>query len=154
MTAEHTRIAVFPGSFDPFTIGHKNIIDRALPLFDTIIIAIGVNADKTPMFELQKRIEGIKSVYANESKIEVASYKGLTVDFCETVQAAYIIRGIRNAIDFEYEKPIAHMNKKISNGIDTIFIACDEEFSSISSSIVRDLYRNGRNIDQFIPFPL
>lgn len=147
-----SRIAVFPGSFDPFTTGHKNIIDRALPLFDSIVIAIGVNAEKKTMFDLQSRLEGIRSVYEGQSKIKVVDYKGLTVELCKQTGASFIIRGIRNSMDLEYERPIAVINKKIGNGIETIFIVCDEEFSSVSSTIVRDLYRNGLDISQFVPY--
>jgi len=148
------KIAVFPGSFDPFTFGHKNIVDRALPLFDAIIIAIGVNAEKETMFSLDQRIAGIASLFIQEPKVRIMEYTGLTVDFCNKQRARFIIRGVRNSIDFEYEKAIAHINKEIGSGIDTFFLCSDPEFADVSSTIIRDLHRNGRDISKYVPFLL
>jgi len=149
-----TKIAVFPGSFDPFTYGHKNIVERALPLFDKIIIAIGVNAEKKTMFSIDQRIAGIASTFINEDKVEVFEYSGLTVDFCKKHKAKFILRGIRNSIDFEYEKAIAETNKEIGNGIESIFICSDSQFATISSTIIRDLCRNGRDVSKYVPFSI
>jgi pantetheine-phosphate adenylyltransferase len=148
------KIAVFPGSFDPFTYGHKNVVERALPLFDKIIIAIGVNAEKKTMFTVDQRIAGIASTFINEDKIEVFEYSGLTVDFCKKHNARFILRGIRNSIDFEYEKAIAEMNKDIGNGVESIFICSDPIFSTINSTIIRDLHRNGQDVSKYVPFPI
>ena len=148
------KIAVFPGSFDPFTYGHKNIVERAIPLFDKIIIAVGVNAEKNTMFDTDQRIAGISATFISENKVEVFEYSGLTVDFCKRHNARYIIRGVRNSIDFEYEKAIATMNNVIGDGIETIFLCSDPEYSTISSTIIRDLYRNGHNVSKYVPFQI
>ena len=148
------RIAVFPGSFDPFTNGHKNIVERALPLFDTIIIAIGVNTIKHSLFTVDERIAQIKDVFTHNSAIKVVEYKGLTIDFCKSVGAQCIIRGVRNSTDFEYENAIAQVNREISAGIETIMIPCDVSLSAISSTIVRDLIKYGRDVSDYIPFNL
>lgn len=148
------RIAVFPGSFDPFTNGHKNIVERALPLFDTIIIAIGVNTIKHSLFTVDERIAQIKEVFTHNSAIQVVEYKGLTIDFCKSVGAQCIIRGVRNSTDFEYENAIAQVNREISAGIETIMIPCDVSLSAISSTIVRDLIKYGRDVSDYIPFNL
>ncbi len=148
------RIAVFPGSFDPFTNGHKNIVERALPLFDTIIIAIGVNTIKHSLFTVDERIAQIKEVFTHNSAIQVIEYKGLTIDFCKSVGAQCIIRGVRNSTDFEYENAIAQVNREISAGIETIMIPCDVSLSAISSTIVRDLIKYGRDVSDYIPFNL
>lgn len=145
------RIAVFPGSFDPFTIGHKAIIEKALPLFDNIIIAIGVNSQKTPFFSLEKRINHIESVFKNKTNISIKTYTGLTTTFCQEHNAGFIIRGVRNSIDFEFEKNIAQMNHEISSGIETIFFVTPPELSHISSTIVRELLRFGSDVSSFIP---
>jgi pantetheine-phosphate adenylyltransferase len=142
--------AIFPGSFDPITLGHVDIINRAIPLFDEIIIAIGINADKKYMFTLEERIDFIKNTFAHEPKIKVTSYKGLTVDFCKTQNAPFILRGLRNPADFEFEKAIAQTNRKLS-GIETVFLLTSAETSYISSSIVRDVMRNGGDASQLIP---
>ncbi|HEU4555017.1 MAG TPA: pantetheine-phosphate adenylyltransferase [Chitinophaga sp.] len=145
------RICVFPGTFDPITLGHKDVIDRALDLFDELIIAIGVNSSKVPMYELEQRLQWIKDIYKNEPKIKAASYKGLTVDFCKQVNARYILRGIRYVSDFEYEKAIADVNRAMDNRIETIFLTCTPEFTSIASTLVRDIIRNGGDASQFLP---
>lgn len=145
--------AVFPGSFDPITIGHVDIIQRALPMFDKIIIAIGKNADKKYMFSLEQRIQFIEQVFENHPKIEVQTYSGLTVDFCKQNEVNFILRGLRNPADFEFEKAIAQTNRKLEN-IETVFLLTSAETSFISSSIVRDILRNGGDANNFIPFTL
>ena len=142
--------AVFPGSFDPITLGHKDIIDRALPLFDTLTIAIGVNVDKNYMFDSETRMQMIKAVYKDEPKIKVAQYKGLTVDFFRQHNLGFILRGLRNPADFEFEKAIAQTNRKLGD-IETVFLLTGPETSFISSSIVRDIYRNGGDISSLVP---
>jgi pantetheine-phosphate adenylyltransferase len=145
-----TRIAVFPGSFDPITLGHVDIINRALPLFDKIIIAIGINDAKKNMWPIDERITNLKHVFSGDPKLEIASYKGLTADFCKEQQATCIIRGLRNSTDFTYEQTIGQANAKI-NGIDSIFLMCSPEYSHISSSIVRDIARNGGDYSALLP---
>ncbi|MBX7094999.1 MAG: pantetheine-phosphate adenylyltransferase [Flavobacteriales bacterium] len=145
------RIAVFPGSFDPITKGHESIIRRALPLFDKIIIAIGVNSSKSTMFTLQQREEWISSIFAGEKKIEVKSYEGLTIDFCKKEKAHFILRGLRTQADFEYEKAISQMNLALAKDIETVFLITDPVYSAISSTIVRDILRNKGDVSSFIP---
>ncbi|WP_139958163.1 pantetheine-phosphate adenylyltransferase [Flavicella sediminum] len=142
--------AVFPGSFDPITLGHVDIINRAIPLFDEIVIAIGVNADKRYMFTLEERIEFIKKTYAHEPKISIQSYSGLTVDYCKSIDSSFILRGLRNPADFEFEKAIAITNRKLS-GIETVFLLTSAETSFISSSIVRDILKNKGDASILIP---
>jgi len=142
--------AIFPGSFDPITLGHVDIINRALPLFDEIIIAIGLNSEKEYMFSLNKREEFIKKYYANEPKITVKTYKGLTTEFCKKVEADFILRGLRNPADFEFEKAIAQTNRKLS-GIETVFLLTSADTAFISSSIVRDVYTHGGDISAMVP---
>ncbi|REE82880.1 phosphopantetheine adenylyltransferase [Lutibacter oceani] len=144
------RRAIFPGSFDPITLGHVDIINRALPLFDEIIIAIGINADKKYMFSLKERVNFIKENYKNEPKIKVLTYTGLTTDFCEKVNVDFILRGLRNPADFEFEKAIAQTNRKLS-GIETVFLLTSADTAFISSSIVRDVFRHGGDITKFVP---
>lgn len=145
------KTAVFPGSFDPITKGHESVIKRGLPLFDKIIIAVGHNAEKSGFFPIEKRIKWIKQVFINEPKIEVVSFKGLTIDFCKSVNAQYILRGLRTAADFEFERAIAQTNKLMHPPIDTIFILTTPELTPINSTIIRDIIRNGGNPAQFIP---
>ena len=144
------RRAVFPGSFDPLTLGHKDIIDRALPLFDEIIIAIGTNSSKKYMFDLEKRKEFIRKTYKDEPKIKVDTYKGLTIDYCKEMDSDFILRGLRNPADFEFEKAIAHTNRKMSQ-IETVFLLTSADTSYISSCIVRDILRNKGDISLFVP---
>jgi len=144
------RKAIFPGSFDPITLGHVDIINRALPLFDEIVIAIGVNADKQYMFSLEERIQFIKENYKNEVKVTVETYSGLTTDFCQKINVDFILRGLRNPADFEFEKAIAQTNRKLSN-IETVFLLTSADTAYISSSIVRDVYRHGGDITSFVP---
>lgn len=146
------KIAVFPGSFDPITKGHESIVRRALPLFDILYIAIGVNEDKkASYFSIDKRLKWIKQVFANEPKIEVVTYTGLTVDFCKSVNAAFILRGLRTSADFEYERAIAQTNRFLNNGIETVFLLTTPEFTSINSTIVREILKYGGDVSQFVP---
>ena len=145
------RIAVFPGSFDPITLGHQNIIERALPLFDKIIVAIGENSMKKYHFSLEQRKAFIELTFENIEKIEVATYTGLTIEFCNKVNAKYILRGLRNIADYTYENSIAQMNHSMNNNIETIFISTIPELSAINSTIVRDIIINGGDASQFVP---
>jgi pantetheine-phosphate adenylyltransferase len=145
------KIAVFPGSFDPITVGHVDIVKRALPLFDKIIIAIGANSQKQTLYTLEQREKWIKKVFKKETKISVASYQGLTVNFCNEQKANYIIRGIRSAADFEYEKTIAHLNTAMFSNIETVLILSSAELSSISSTIVREIIRGKGKVEKFVP---
>lgn len=142
--------AVFPGSFDPITLGHYDIIERGLGLFDEIIIAIGVNADKKYMFSLEQRKTFIEQAFKNEPKIKVMTYSGLTIDFCKEQNASFILRGLRNPADFEFEKAIAHTNRKLSE-IETVFLLTSSGKSYISSSIVRDVIRNNGDYTGLVP---
>ena len=144
------RNAVFPGSFDPFTLGHHSVIEKALPLFDEIIIAIGINSTKKSAFSLDQRLNWIKGVYASEPKVRVESFDGLTVNFCQKNNCNFILRGLRNSIDFEYESNIGHMNHKLDSTIETVFMLCNPEYAAINSSIVREIYKNGGDISQFL----
>jgi pantetheine-phosphate adenylyltransferase len=145
------KTAIFPGSFDPFTIGHESIIKRAMPLFDHIIIAIGYNSNKTGFFPLEDRISWIRTVFTDHPKIMVTHYDTLTVDFCRTVGAQYILRGIRTASDFEYERAIAQTNKQMDPNIESVFMLTTPEHTHITSTIVRDIIRHGNNANMFLP---
>jgi len=145
------RIALFPGSFDPFTVGHESIARRALPLFDRVIIGIGTNENKTDFFPLEKRIQWIKNLFADEQKVEVKTYKRLTIDFCRETGASYLLRGLRTSADFEFERAVGQVNKLLDPEIETVFLLTKPEHSFISSSIVRDVYKNGGDISSFIP---
>ena len=145
------RIAVFPGSFDPITVGHESIIKRGCSLFDKIIVAIGENVEKKSYFEIDQRLDWIEKVFANEPKVSVARYSGLTVDFCKEVNATFILRGLRTSADFEFERSIGQVNKKLYPDIETIFLLTTPEHTSINSSIVRDILRNGGDASQFVP---
>jgi pantetheine-phosphate adenylyltransferase len=145
------KIAVFPGSFDPITRGHDSVVKRALPLFDKIILAIGDNLDKYPCFPLEKRISWLELLYKNESQIKVIVYSGLTVDFCKQNSAKYILRGLRTSADFEFERTIGLMNKALYNEIETVFLLCDPAYAALSSSIVRDILKNGGDVSNFVP---
>ncbi len=142
--------AVFPGSFDPITLGHVDIIKRGLHLFDEIIIAIGVNADKKHMFSLEDRMKHLEIAFRDETKITIKSYTGLTVDFCKSENASFILRGLRNSTDFTYEQSIAQTNASLAE-IESVFLICSPEVSFISSSIVRDVIRNGGNYTKMVP---
>lgn len=144
------KIGIFVGSFDPFTIGHDAIVRRALPLFDRVVIGVGVNTQKRYMLSCEERTHRITNLYASEPKIKVASYQDLTIDFARREQAQFIIKGVRSVKDFEFEREQADMNKQLS-GIETIFLYADPELSSVSSTIVRELQRFNRDISPFLP---
>jgi len=146
-----TKNAIFPGSFSPFTVGHQSVVNRALPLFDKIIISIGINSEKNQYFSIEERLQWIKDVYGNNPKIEIKFYEGLTVDFCKKENANYILRGLRDSHDFKFEKGIAQMNKDLNKEVETIFIITPPEISHISSSIIRDIIKNGGDVSKFIP---
>lgn len=146
-----SRIALFPGSFDPITNGHYDIISRALPLFDKIIVAVGKNATKKYMFNLTERIRWIEKTFEGEAKIEVASYAGLTVDFAKEVGANFLLRGVRNPADFEFEKAVAQANRQMVPSLDTVFLLTSARYAYISSSIVRDVIRNEGDYTLFVP---
>ncbi|KAF5068166.1 Phosphopantetheine adenylyltransferase [anaerobic digester metagenome] len=143
--------AVFPGSFDPITRGHENIIRRALPLFDEIIVAIGLNIEKKNYFDLNDRIRWIQTVFADCPQIKVDSYSGLTVDYCRDISASFILRGLRTSADFEFERTVGQVNKKLYPEIETVFLLTTPDYTSINSSIVRDVYKNGGDVSLFIP---
>src|SRR5438270_1967930 len=145
------RICLFPGTFDPVTYGHIDIIDRSLGLFDKLVIGIGINANKQPMFSAEQRMWWIKEIYSQEPKIDCVVYEGLTVDCCKQVGAQYILRGIRYVNDFEYEKAIADMNRSLDGGIETVFLTCLPKYTSVASTLVRDVIRNGGDVSQFVP---
>lgn len=145
------RIAIFPGSFDPITKGHENILRRALPLFDEIIISIGKNSSKQNYFSLEQREKWIRQVFANEPKVRIETYTGLTIDFCKKMNANYILRGLRTSADFEFEKSIAQNNNAMAPDIETVFILPIPELSAINSTIVRDIIRNGGDASRFVP---
>ena len=143
--------AVFSGSFDPITKGHENIILKAMPLFDEIIVAIGENIMKKNAFSLEQRLQWIKDVFADCPKVKVAHYEGLTVDFCKSVGAEFIIRGLRGSADLEYETTIAEANKKICPEIETVFLLTEPSLRCVSSTVVRDLIKHNCSIEQFVP---
>lgn len=145
------RIALFPGSFDPLTMGHVSIVRRAIPLFDEIVIGVGINAQKKYMFDLDQRLNWIKGAFSDTPNVRVESYEGLTVDFCSSLNAQYILRGLRNQQDFEFERSIAQMNMKLNPNVETVFLFTELPFAAINSSIVRDIIRNGGNAKQFLP---
>lgn len=145
------RIAVFPGSFDPITLGHEDLIKRAAPLFDKVIVAIGLNSSKKNLFPLNKRMLWLEEVFKEEENIVIDSYEGLTVNFCNKMSSSYIIRGLRSSSDFEYEKQISQLNHIIGSGIETVFLISKPEFSHISSSIVREILKNNGDVSQLVP---
>ncbi len=145
------RKAVFPGSFDPFTIGHESIVRRALSLFDEIIIAIGKNTNKKDFYPVEKREEWIAEVFADVDKISVAGYEGMTVNYCNSINAGFLLRGLRTAMDFEYERAIAQVNKELEHNIESVFLLTTPEYTHINSSIVRDILRQGGNARPFLP---
>jgi pantetheine-phosphate adenylyltransferase len=144
-------IAVFPGSFDPITKGHESIVQRALPLFDSIIVAIGSNSTKSYLFHLEKRKKWLEQTFASNPKIKVVDYSSLTIELCKKLGASYILRGLRSVSDFEYENNIAAMNRMMDPGIETIFMIALPEFSGIHSTIIREIIKNNGNVSQFIP---
>jgi pantetheine-phosphate adenylyltransferase len=145
------RICLFPGTFDPITLGHVDIVTRAIPLFDKVIIGIGLNAAKLPMFSAEQRLLWISEIFKGESKVEGAVYEGLTVKFCQEIGARFILRGIRYVSDFEYEKTIADANRTMDNRIETIFLTGEPKYTSVASTIVRDIIRNHGDASPFIP---
>jgi pantetheine-phosphate adenylyltransferase len=148
------RICLFPGTFDPITIGHLDIINRSLSLFDQLIIGIGRNANKAPMFSEEQRQAWIKEIYKDNPKVDVVVYEGLTVNCCKAVNANFILRGIRYVNDFEYEKAIADMNRSLDHHIESVFLTCLPQYTSVASTLVRDVIRNGGDATQFLPEPV
>lgn len=149
-SAEQHRIALFPGTFDPFTIGHKSLVERGLTCVDEIVIAIGINEKKKTYYTLEQRIEAISRLYAEEPRVRVISYSGLTVDVAQREKAQFILRGIRSVVDFEYEKSIADVNRQLT-GIETLLLFTEPAYAHISSSVVRELLHFGKDVSQFIP---
>ncbi len=145
------RICLFPGTFDPVTFGHIDIVNRALPLFDKLFIGIGMNVNKEPMFSAEQRSKWFKEIFKNEPRVDVLVYEGLTVDCCKRVKANYVLRGIRYVNDFEYEKAIADMNRSLDKKVETVFLTCLPQYTSVASTLVRDVIRNGGNVSQFVP---
>jgi pantetheine-phosphate adenylyltransferase len=145
------RIALFPGTFDPITIGHLDIINRSLSLFDKLVIGIGRNANKAPMFSEEQRLEWAKEIYKDNPKVDMVVYDGLTIRCCQQVGANFILRGIRYVNDFEYEKAIADMNRSLDNNIETIFLTCLPQYTSVASTLIRDVLRNGGDAEKFLP---
>jgi len=145
------KIAVFPGSFDPVTRGHESIIIRGVPLFDELIVAIGENTTKQTLFPIEKRMEWLKKVFTDYPSIKVMRYKGLTVKFCKEVGAGFILRGLRTSADFEFERSIGQTNKKLHPEIETVFLLSSPEYTSLNSSIVKDIFVHGGDPSQFVP---
>lgn len=146
-----SRIALFPGSFDPITKGHEDVVLRAAPLFDKLIVAVGDNANKKYMFSPEQRLEWIRSTFSHLPQVECVAYSGLTVEFCREVGAQYMIRGLRNPADFEFEKAVAQANRQLHQGIETVFFLTGSQLAYISSSIVRDVIRNNGDHSHFVP---
>ena len=145
------NICLFPGTFDPVTLGHVDIINRGLPLFDKIVIGIGINTSKVPMFSHEQRMQWFKEIFAEEPRIEVRAYEGLTVNFCREINAKYILRGIRFVSDFEYEKTIADANRTLDKNIETIFLTGEPKYTSVASTIVRDILKHHGDASPFLP---
>ncbi len=145
------KIAVFPGSFDPITVGHVSLVHRALPLFDKIVVAVGVNSQKQTLFDLETRLNWLKLVFNNEPKVEITHFEGLTAHFCNRIGAGYLLRGLRNASDFDYEKTISQLNHIVGNNLETVFLISLPEFSHISSTIVRELIKGKGDVKRFVP---
>jgi pantetheine-phosphate adenylyltransferase len=146
-----SKIAVFPGSFDPITIGHVDVVQRALPLFDKIVVAVGVNSQKQSLFSLEQRIEWLQSVFATEPRIEVGFFHHLTAHYCQAIGAHYLLRGLRNASDFDYEKTISQLNHIVGGGLETLFFISQPGYSHISSTIVREIIKGGGDASPFLP---
>ncbi len=145
------KIAVFPGSFDPFTVGHENIVLRALDLFDRIIVAIGIHSTKQALLKIEDRVDMISQVFSNNKQVSVDSYEGLTVDYCKKVKATHMLRGIRTSADFEYERAIAQINKKMLPSVESVFLLTTPEHTPVNSTIIRDIIRNGGDATLFLP---
>ncbi|HAF47114.1 MAG TPA: pantetheine-phosphate adenylyltransferase [Cryomorphaceae bacterium] len=146
-----SRIALFPGSFDPITLGHVDIIERAVPLFDEIKIAVGTNSAKNYLFSLEQRVQWIEQTFAHEPKISVITYEGLTVDFAREQGVQFLLRGLRNPADFEFEKAIAQANREMVPDLETVFLLTSARYAYISSSIVREVYNHGGDLQKFVP---
>jgi pantetheine-phosphate adenylyltransferase len=146
------KIAVFPGSFDPVTRGHENIVRRAAGIFDEIIVAVGINTTKAAMFDLEKRKEWLATTFSDLPHVRIEVYDGLTVEFCRKNEAKYLLRGLRNGGDFEYERTIAHMNKAMWNELETFLVFTDPEFASVHSTVIREIVKNKGDVSQFVPF--
>lgn len=146
-----SKIAVFPGSFDPITVGHVDLVNRALPLFDKIIVAVGINTNKQYLFTLEQRLEWLQLVFKEEEKVEVGHFTNLTADYCKKIGAQYLLRGLRNASDFDYEKTISQLNNIIGDGLETIFLISQPGYSHISSTIVREIIKGGGDASPFLP---
>jgi pantetheine-phosphate adenylyltransferase len=144
------KTAIFPGTFDPFTVGHASIVERGLPLFDRIVIGVGVNDNKRTLYTNEQRVRNIQEIYANEPRIKVVAYDDLTVDLAKREGASFILRGIRSVKDFEYERDIAAMNERLS-GVETVLLFTEPQYMSISSSVVRELLRFGKDVTEFLP---
>lgn len=145
------RIAVFPGSFDPITTGHVDIVERALPLFDKIIVAIGINSSKSYLYSLDQRKKWLEDVFRGNGKIEIGSFEGLTAEYCKKVNAKFLLRGIRNAADFDYEKTISQVNNIVGDNLETVFLISQPRLSHVSSSIVREIIKGGGDVSMFLP---
>lgn len=145
------KIAVFPGSFDPFTIGHEDIVLKSLNLYDKVIVAIGENLNKHCLFSLQQRLDMVSRCFAQQPRVQVMSYNGLTVDFCHRVGAHYLVRGLRNALDFQYEADIASANRMVSPDVETVFFLCAPNHQAVSSSLVRELLHHGHDVKPLLP---
>lgn len=146
-----SKIAVFPGSFDPITVGHVELVQRALPLFDRIIVAIGVNSQKKYLFSLEERLHWLEQVFKDEPKVEVGQFEGLTAHYAKEIGAQYLLRGLRNASDFDYEKTISQLNNIVGEGIETLFLISQPAYSHISSTIVREIIKGGGDASPFLP---
>jgi pantetheine-phosphate adenylyltransferase len=146
-----SKIAVFPGSFDPITVGHVDLVERALPLFDKIVVAVGINSQKKYLFDLDRRMDWLRAVFAHDPKVEVGSFEGLTADYAKKIGARYLLRGLRNASDFDYEKTISQLNNIIGDGLETIFLIAQPGYSHISSTIVREIIKGGGDASPFLP---
>lgn len=145
------KIAVFPGSFDPFTVGHEDVVLRALDLFDRIIVAIGVHSTKLPLLKIENRVKMVNKVFESYDQVSADSFEGLTVDFCRKVNATHMLRGIRTAADFEYERAVAQINKRMLPSVESIFLLTSPEHTPVNSTLVRDIIRNNGDVSQFIP---
>jgi len=145
------KIAVFPGSFDPFTVGHENIVLRGLGLFDKIIIAIGIHSTKQPLLKIESRVEMVNQIFSNNDRVNAESFEGLTVDYCRKVNATHMLRGIRTSADFEYERAISQINKQMLPSVESIFLLTTPEHTPINSTIIRDIIRNGGDASLFLP---
>jgi len=145
------KIAVFPGSFDPFTVGHENIVLRGLAIFDKIIIAIGIHSTKQPLLKIESRVEMVNQIFSSNDRVYADSFEGLTVDYCKKVNATHMLRGIRTSADFEYERAIAQINKKMLPSVESVFLLTTPEHTPVNSTIIRDIIRNGGDASLFLP---